>query len=243
MILFRSAAAVEKDIRWDGEDEGNHVLFACPNEAFENVEKAIERLCKRFETDDVLMCLSAGRNFRYSIYPDYKANRKGTRKPLTYFEIVERIEKAYPTFKHDGLEADDVMGIFGSRNANSIVCSADKDLKSVPCTVWDGKSLQKIDKATADYNFLYQTLVGDTADGYPGLPGCGPKGAIKLLTPSDGAVYAKKPLQEWAWPKIVTAYEKKGLTEADAITQARLARILRNSDWDGKKKQPILWTP
>ena len=26
-----------------------------------------------------------------------------------------------------------------------------------------------------------------------------------------------------------------------ALTQARLARILRASDWDNKKKEPILW--
>ena len=30
---------------------------------------------------------------------------------------------------------------------------------------------------------------------------------------------------------------------ADAIKQARLARILRNEDWDAVKKEPILWTP
>lgn len=45
------------------------------------------------------------------------------------------------------------------------------------------------------------------------------------------------------WHAVKTAYESKGLTEADAIKQARLARILRNEDWDAVKKEPILWTP
>ena len=39
------------------------------------------------------------------------------------------------------------------------------------------------------------------------------------------------------------AFEKKGLTEDDALLQARVARILRASDYDFKKKEPIMWTP
>jgi DNA polymerase-1 len=204
-----------------------------------NVERALDRLTKRFDTDDVLMCISAGRNFRYDVDPTYKQNRKGTRKPLAYSAVLEKIEADYPSFKHDGLEADDVMGIFATRDSNTIICSMDKDMKTIPCTLFDGKAVKKIDKTTADYWFFYQVLVGDTADGYPGLPGCGPKKAEKLLEQSD----AEKAGLVSRWDKIVAAYVKKGLTEADAIKQARLARILRNSDWDAKKKQPILWTP
>ena len=32
-------------------------------------------------------------------------------------------------------------------------------------------------------------------------------------------------------------------TEMIALLNARLARILRWSDWDAKNKQPILWRP
>jgi DNA polymerase-1 len=39
----------------------------------------------------------------------------------------------------------------------------------------------------------------------------------------------------------VAAYERQGLTEADAIKQARLARILRYEEWDGRT--PRLWAP
>lgn len=200
-----------------------------------NVVRAVDRLTKRFDTDDVLMCISAGRNFRYDVDPTYKQNRKGTRKPLAYNAVLEKVEANYPSFKHDGLEADDVMGIFATRDSNTIICSMDKDMKTIPCTLFDGKTVKKIDKATADYWFFYQVLVGDTADGYPGLPGTGPKKAEAILTKTRST--------ESAWPLVVAAYEKKGLTEADAIKQARMARILRNSDWDAKKKEPILWTP
>jgi DNA polymerase-1 len=44
------------------------------------------------------------------------------------------------------------------------------------------------------------------------------------------------------WQAIVTTYEKAGLTEDDAIIQARCARILRYEDIDNEG-EIILWTP
>lgn len=232
LIIYRSAAAVERDIRWD---EENHMLVSNEEDVMVNVERAVDRLTKRFDTDDVLMCISTGRNFRYDVDPSYKANRKGTRKPLCYGAAVERIEASYPSFKHEGIEADDVMGIFATRDENTIICSMDKDMKTIPCTLYDGKTVRKIDKATADWWFFYQVLVGDTADGYTGLPGCGPVKAEKILGKGRSA--------KDMWEAVKAAYIAKGLTEDHAIKQARMARILRSSDWNAKKRCPILWTP
>lgn len=200
----------------------------------QGVERAVVRLCERFETDDVLLCLSAGRNFRYDVDPTYKANRKGTRKPSCYNEVVKRACDTWPSFSHPGLEADDVLGIFATRDANTILVSEDKDMKTIPCTLFQQGQLQKIHIHDADWWFFFQTLVGDTADGYPGLPGVGPKKATEILMPQ--AVCS-------LWSCVKAAYEQRGLTEADAIKQARLARILRNEDWDAVKKEPILWQP
>jgi len=41
----------------------------------------------------------------------------------------------------------------------------------------------------------------------------------------------------------VAAFESRGLTEEDALIQARVARILRADDYDFKESQPILWSP
>jgi 5'-3' exonuclease len=192
----------------------------------------------------VLLCISAGRNFRYDVDPTYKANRKGTRKPVAYTEVLARAKAAWPYFEHEGLEADDVLGIFGSRLQNSIICSADKDMRTIPCTLWDGKALQKITEGEANYRFMYQTLIGDTADGYPGCPSIGPKKAEALL--KSNFKIGEKTVNHTIgtmWSRVRGAFEKAGLTEADALKQARLARILRNEDWDSKNKRPILWTP
>jgi DNA polymerase-1 len=81
-------------------------------------------------------------------------------------------------------------------------------------------------------NFLTQTLTGDVTDGFPGCPGIGPVTAKKLLD-TKGAT----------WETVKHVYLKAGLTEEDALTQARCARILHESDWDFEKGEVILWNP
>ena len=91
--------------------------------------------------------------------------------------------------------------------------------------------MTEITEEYADYFHLYQTLVGDTTDGYPGLKGIGDKRATALLE------------KEASWETVVKAYEKAGETEEDALVQARLARILRASDYNFETREPILWSP
>jgi len=45
------------------------------------------------------------------------------------------------------------------------------------------------------------------------------------------------------WAAIVATYESRGLTEDDALIQARCARILRACDYDFKRREIILWQP
>ncbi len=47
----------------------------------------------------------------------------------------------------------------------------------------------------------------------------------------------------YSWATVVKAFEDKGLTEDDALCNARLARILTNEDYDSRKQEPRLWTP
>lgn len=220
----------------DETDGDTYTVVSDAGEAFAGVERAIDRLTTRFETDDVLLCLSEGRNFRYDVDESYKANRKGSRKPSCYAEVVRRACDTWPSYSLNGLEADDILGIFASRDPEgSVLVSEDKDMKTIPCTLFQKGKLQKIDRVTADRWFFYQMLVGDTADGYPGLPAVGPVKAEVIL--------GKHQTVEALWAAVLAAYVERGFTAEDAIKQARLARILRNEDWDAKAKKPILWTP
>jgi DNA polymerase-1 len=89
-----------------------------------------------------------------------------------------------------------------------------------------------------------QVLTGDTCDGYSGCPGIGKKKAEKILNEAidsySGDFVTK---EEFIWSFIIPAYLSKGLSEEDALTQARVARILRKDDYDFKKGEVKLWSP
>ena len=79
---------------------------------------------------------------------------------------------------------------------------------------------------------LIQCLSGDQTDGYGGVPGIGVKRAATLFD-KEG----------YSWKTAVKAFTDKGLTEEDALLNARLAKILTIDDYDTTKQEVILWTP
>ena len=231
--LYRSCAAVETEIRWDDE---NHVLYSNIEEAWELITESIKALQHLFDTKDYVLCLTGPDNFRKKIDPTYKGHRIN-RKPLCWADCRARLIEAYNTMELPHLEADDVMGILATKPGSTdtkIIVAMDKDMKTVPAHVWNGKELCQYDEEQADYWHMYQTLTGDSSDGYKGGPGVGPGKAEKVrkvAPPQSGGEQG------------VGCYTRAGLTEEDALVQARLARILRWSDWDSEKKEPILWQP
>lgn len=235
-FIFKATAAVERETKWDDQ---NHVLYSNVNEAWDNLNSMIERIFERFDSREHALCFSTAPNFRKEIDATYKSHRS-PRKPLCYAELRLEVEKNFKIVAISGLEADDVMGILATKpnNLKRIIVSQDKDMKTIPTMVWDGKDLVNVSEPDADYFHLYQTLIGDTSDGYKGCPGVGPKKAEAFLSRVMGQTNPPTP-----WESVVEAYNKAGLTEADALVQARLARILRWSDWDSVHKKPILWTP
>jgi DNA polymerase-1 len=254
-FLFRACAAVEKEVKFNvilGEVDWNeppiHVLGSNPVEARQVLDEMLDRIFTRFETKEHLLCFSSPPNFRYTVDPTYKNNRANSRKPLCYVELREQVEADFKCKALPGLEADDVMGIIATTPAiqkrNPIIVSQDKDMQTIPTSVWRQGELVNVTEDQADYYHMFQTLVGDTSDGYKGCPGVGKVKAEKILGAElVGPDMTDRRISEIMWGRVVACYEKAGLTEQDALTQARLARILRFSDWDPVEKKPILWTP
>jgi DNA polymerase-1 len=129
------------------------------------------------------------------------------------------------------LEADDVLGILATKNPDTIIWSEDKDLLTIPAKHWINGELATITEEEANYNFLFQTLVGDSTDNYSGCPTVGPKTANKLL--SSGCT----------WDTVVAAFKSKGLSEDVALENARLARILRDGEYNTETGEVKLWQP
>lgn len=229
IIVYRYASTVEQEVDW-GDDVWS--LWSDAKEAKQLILQYLEHLVEMTAADDFIFCFSDKDNFRKTILPTYKSNRKGKRKPVCYKGVKSWIESKYESITMPNLEGDDVMGILATsgKYEETVIVSEDKDMKTIPGLLWRNAELEDISEEDADYFHLYQTLVGDPTDGYSGLKGVGDKKATALLeTPT--------------WETVVTAYEKAGHTEEDALVQARVARILRASDYNAKKQEPILWTP
>ncbi len=233
IIVYKTCAAAESLADWDD----SITLSVDLKSVRETIEAAVEGLRKDTNTDRVLFVLNGSGNFRTKLFPMYKSNRAMMRRPLALAKIREwAMEPSRPwqSASYDGIETDDTLGILATRlgPGKHVLASSDKDFLTVPCTLYREGTITEVSQADADRRHLVQTLTGDTADGYPGCPGMGPTKAEKLLDGLSGRE---------AWEAVVGAFAKKGLTEDYALTQARLAFILRSSHWDGEAKKPVLW--
>lgn len=241
-LIYKAAHGAQTNLDW-GDGVSAHLD---ESHAMLTLTQMVEELIEKLKADKIIMALGDvnGANWRKSILPSYKAHRKPEAKPklLKFLRDFVLSVKSWHTYTRPTLEADDVLGILATApdlvRGERIIVSIDKDFQSVPCLLYNpGKpdlGIRKIGVDQADYYHAYQTLLGDPTDGYKGCPGIGPKKATAIL----GAI----PKDEY-WGAIVAAYEAKGLTEADALVQARVARICRDQDYDRKGKSVILWNP
>lgn len=117
-----------------------------------------------------------------------------------------------------------------------------------------------VDEETANANHMLQTLMGDATDGYAGCPGIGEQTARDIIANLTGKVQETRVLKSgprkgtevssWVsqpfdniWDAVVSHFTAAGLGEEEAMRQARVARILRASDYDLENKKVILWKP
>jgi DNA polymerase-1 len=248
VLAYEAASGCEKATEW----EPGYWTWHC---SFEDVkahfDRSLEVICDTLKGDPVLCLTDSLGNFRFSVLPTYKGNRKGQKKPLVLTAFKEHLIENHGAYFRPGLEGDDCMGILATRanptGEERVIVSVDKDMKTIPGLVcrWPiEKEPREVTLAQADYWHLYQTLMGDTTDGYAGCPGIGKVTVEKVLGPEPGHS-EEFDVAGTYWPAVVDAFAKsKGkLTEADALVQARVARILRASDYDFQKKEPKLWKP
>lgn len=231
LYLYRASISVEKEIDW-GDDIWS--LYADIGAAKEIFQSQLEKFKEKLGAEDMVVTMSGSSNFRKTVEPTYKWGRKKTRKPVGYKALVEWVADTFNSITVDQLEADDVMGIMGSMpGTNAIIVSDDKDMMTIPGRLYRPMSgeFHITTEAQADAFFLKQVLMGDATDGYSGCPKIGPKTAEKVLGSHP------------TWNAVVQAYQKENLDETYALTQARLARILRHTDWDDETSEVQLWEP
>lgn len=231
ILAYKASSSVQKDIDWG---DGLFTCHAYLDDAIEQFRSLLDNILftlkentmNDYSISDMVFFFSDVDNFRKHYLPEYKSNRRNIRKPTCYKALVEWVYNnheytAVKPIKY--LEADDVIGIYATTYPDTIIVSMDKDFKTIPSKFFDfGRGEFKvITEDESKYWLMYQTLIGDSTDGYKGCPTYGPVKAKKLLDSTPVKSY---------WNAVVKAYEKQGLTVDDAILQCTMARILHKED-------------
>lgn len=177
------------------------------------IEERLAGIFNAFSAKGYIFCFSGKSSNTFRSYVAVEKEYKGSRKEDPSFyegkiedmaEVVRVVMKAHPTLIFNDLEADDIICFLQSKD--TFVYSNDKDLKQIPGWHFDfdKKDLVEVTEEEAFRNLCYQMLVGDSTDCIPGLKGCGPTGAKKIMD----STYTKNLLN-----RILLEYQMKmGLT-------------------------------
>jgi len=175
-----------------------------PTNALRAMAYMVLRLIEERRPDCLLVAFDAGaKTFRHQKMAAYKAGRAQAPQDLkAQFPLVKEFLKLYgvPTYQLVDYEADDIIGTLAAK-ANKAqyqveIFSSDKDLlqlvnpKTKVFLTHKGVSqLEEINFANFYQKYQFhphqavdiKALVGDSSDNLPGIPGIGPKTAVKLI--------------------------------------------------------------
>jgi len=163
-------------------------------------------------------------SFRNNLYPGYKTGDGIPPELYSQFPVLEEaLEKVgvvvWPMIE---FEADDALAsaaakaVLDDRVERVVICTPDKDLsqcvRGTRIVQLDRRVnvLRDEDGVLAKFGVKpesipdYLALVGDTADGFPGIPGWGKKGAATVLSVYSHLETIPKDWKEWS-PSIRSA--------------------------------------
>ncbi len=171
-----------------------------PTNAVYGVLSMITKLLKTYKPDYLVFCLDQkSPSFRAEIYPEYKSHRQAMPEDLEkQLSLIWEMADLMHIHKigRPGYEADDVIGTlvqqFSDSDIEVFIVSGDKDFAQLlKPKVWILDSMKDVQIGPAEalekwgvkpeFFTDYLGLIGDSSDNIPGVPGVGPKTALKLL--------------------------------------------------------------
>jgi DNA polymerase-1 len=166
IVAYRVACTLEDD---DAED----FVYA-------RAEDLIDQILVNTEATEYRLFLTGKNNFRYTIYPEYKAHRP-KEKPFWLEKCRQYLIATFNAEVIDGQEADDALGI--AQTEDTIICSIDKDLLMIPGRHYNfvKDEFQEVTNDSGMFHFYMQCLTGDRSDNIKGIEKIGPKKAEKIL--------------------------------------------------------------
>ncbi|MFW5775102.1 MAG: DNA polymerase I [Chitinivibrionales bacterium] len=161
------------------------------------------RLLSDYDCPYLAVVFDSGRaTFRQELYTDYKANRVAMPDDLrSQIPLVHQLVKHLnvPSIKKDGFEADDIIACLTKKAVDEgfsvSLVTKDKDLMQLvgdqvrmlspegtgTLSVWGAAEVEEKMGVSPGHIRDLLALMGDTSDNIPGIPGVGPKTAVKIL--------------------------------------------------------------
>lgn len=203
-------------------------------------------------------------SWRNDLYEGYKTGEGTPPELLSQFPLLEEglALAGFVVWPMIEFEADDalaagaMMAAADDRVERVMICTPDKDLAQ--CVTTDGRIVQfdrrkrlLVDEAGVIEKFGvkpesipdYLALVGDAADGFPGLPGWGAKSSSTLL--AHYGHIENIPAAPGQWEVSVRGAAKLAATLVEQLEQALLFRRIATVDTDGPKVgtvDELAWT-
>jgi len=184
-------------------------------------------------------------SFRNDLYAGYKTSAGMDPVLLAQIPVMEEalVACGFTTWAMVEWEADDALGAAAAvadadeRVSQVLIVTPDKDLgqcvRGTRVVQYDRRKDEIVDEAGVTAKFGvgpgsiadYLALVGDSADGYPGLPGWGAKSAATVLAKFGTIDAIPTSSGEWGLPGLRGA-EKLARTLADMLDEALLFRAI-----------------
>ncbi len=190
-------------------------------------------------------------SFRNDLWPGYKTSDGMLPELLMQIPLMEEALTAagFTVWAMVEVEADDALGAAAAvasadpRVAQVLILTPDKDLgqcvEGTRVVQYDRRKREIVDRDAVIAKFGvppesiadYLALVGDTADGYPGLPGWGAKSAATVLAKFGSIDAIPDSSGEWGLPGLRGA-EKLAVTLRDQRDLALLFRRIATVELD-----------
>lgn len=228
-------------------EERGTIFLLNLEEAYRVFLERLDEIVKITGCKDYELHFTGGRNFRYEVSKEYKANRSKSYPPAKLKELKELIASRCNAYVHTDIEADDAVIAKKMYDPEGYTLSSgDKDVLLTLATTPDNKhfnyykreGVTRLNKALDDIPMTWvtvtpeealkwrykQCLMGDKTDNIQGIKGIGKVKADKIL---EGCK-----TDEECWERVVAAYIKAGLKEEDAIITMQLVDM-RQVSYDG----------
>ena len=219
-----------------------------------SIEHAVSEKLKRGgdKITDFDIFLTGKNNFRsvLATIKPYKGNRDPSHKPVHYDAMRTYLVDKWKAKIVHGYEADDAVAMaqLSSEYESTIICSIDKDLKTVPGLNYNfrTKTLDIISPLQAKRAFWRQVLTGDPTDNIGGAYKVGPKSADAVLAFFKGVIKVAE-YDQYAYNSALAVYdqtirdfgEKTGYSKLGAAGAVlENGRLLHMQEYPGQ-----LWVP